>query len=151
MSDVNVEELATEQVTNMCSPLFADASAIAGICHSYPDGGNSSQLDPVVNGSSCSHTTTPCVGAVVHAVKFVSSDAGAEKSCGTGTGVAVDPSEELPGRHSWNSTLLPAAAVVETMLTRTPTAHARNVVAATTECSGVAVDALTVTIPDRHV
>jgi hypothetical protein len=36
-------------------------------------------------------------------------------------------------------------------LTRTPTAHARNVADATTECRGVAVLALTVTIPDRAV
>jgi hypothetical protein len=36
-------------------------------------------------------------------------------------------------------------------LTRTPTAHARNVADATTECSGVADAELTVTIPDRAV
>src|SRR5262249_49241895 len=100
---------------------------------------------------SYSASTTPTVGAVVHAVKFVSSDAGAEKSCGTGIGVAVDPSEELPGRASWTRTLLPAAAVVPVISTRRPTAHARNVVAATTECNGVADPELTVIVPDRQL
>ena len=65
-------------------------------------------------------------------------DAGAEKSCGLGTGVAVVPVMVLPGRHNWNRTLDPAAAVVVMMSTRTPTTQPRIVVAPTTECSGVA-------------
>ena len=52
----------------MCTPAFAEPFAIAGICHSYPAGGNSSHELPVVNGSSCSHSTMPTVGAVDQAV-----------------------------------------------------------------------------------
>src|SRR6516164_1589778 len=44
-------EVTTVGVQNTCNPLLAAAFAMAGTCHSYPVGGNSSHADPVVCGT----------------------------------------------------------------------------------------------------
>src|SRR5215831_1565756 len=98
-----------------------------GATHSYPSGGNSSHMLPVVCGSTHSARTFPTVGAIVNDGMNPVANAVADVASCALRFADVPPVPAVVTRPRVNTTSLPAAAAVTPIFIRTPTRNARFV------------------------